>query len=118
MAKQVINIGSAANDGSGDPLRDAYDKCNDNFTEVYDDILAIQGSMPTTTGMFRSAGSESCAGTVGEVIAFSLQFASVYTLIIMDYQGIGIEVTAQDLDGFTITSLAAGAFGYLAIIEE
>jgi len=36
MAKQVIGIGSAANDGTGDPLRDAFDKCNDNFTELYD----------------------------------------------------------------------------------
>jgi hypothetical protein len=36
MAKQVIGIGSAANDGSGDALRDAFDKVNDNFTELYD----------------------------------------------------------------------------------
>lgn len=35
MAKQHINIGSAPNDGSGDTLRDAMDKCNDNFTELY-----------------------------------------------------------------------------------
>jgi len=36
MAKQTINIGSAANDGTGDPLRTAFDKINDNFTELYD----------------------------------------------------------------------------------
>jgi len=36
MAKQVINIGTTANDGTGDPLRDAMDKANDNFTEIYD----------------------------------------------------------------------------------
>lgn len=35
MAKQIINIGSAPNDGTGDPLRDAFDKTNDNFDEVY-----------------------------------------------------------------------------------
>ena len=35
MAQQVINIGSAPNDGTGDPLRTAFDKCNDNFTELY-----------------------------------------------------------------------------------
>ena len=35
MAKQVINIGTAANDGTGDPLRTAFDKINDNFTELY-----------------------------------------------------------------------------------
>ena len=36
MAKQIIDIGTTANDGTGDPLRDAMDKVNDNFTEVYD----------------------------------------------------------------------------------
>jgi hypothetical protein len=35
MAKQSINIGTAANDGTGDPLRTAFDKINDNFTELY-----------------------------------------------------------------------------------
>jgi len=35
MAQQVINIGAAANDGTGDPLRDCFDKINDNFTELY-----------------------------------------------------------------------------------
>jgi len=35
MAKQSINIGSSANDGTGDPLRTAFDKINDNFDELY-----------------------------------------------------------------------------------
>ncbi len=35
MAKQTINIGTTANDGTGTPLRDSFDIVNDNFTEVY-----------------------------------------------------------------------------------
>lgn len=35
MDKQTINIGTVANDGTGDSLRDAMDKVNDNFTELY-----------------------------------------------------------------------------------
>jgi len=35
MTQQVINIGTSANDGSGDPLRTAFDKINSNFTEIY-----------------------------------------------------------------------------------
>ena len=35
MAKQIINIGQTANDKSGDPLRTAFDKVNQNFTELY-----------------------------------------------------------------------------------
>jgi len=37
MARQTVNIGSAPNDGTGDPLRVAYDKLNDNFLEIYDE---------------------------------------------------------------------------------
>jgi hypothetical protein len=35
MAKQTINVGAAANDGTGDTLRAASIKINSNFTEVY-----------------------------------------------------------------------------------
>ena len=36
MAKQTINIGTSANDGTGSTLRAAFDITNDNFTELYD----------------------------------------------------------------------------------
>tara|TARA_B110000977_G_scaffold73818_1_gene99882 strand:+ start:13340 stop:14119 length:780 start_codon:yes stop_codon:yes gene_type:complete len=36
MAKQAIGVGAAANDGFGDPLRNAMIKVNENFTELYD----------------------------------------------------------------------------------
>lgn len=35
MVQQVINVGAAPNDGTGDPARDAFTKANDNFTELY-----------------------------------------------------------------------------------
>ena len=35
MARQYINIGSSANDGTGDDLRTGADKINDNFIELY-----------------------------------------------------------------------------------
>ena len=35
MAKQTVNIGSSANDKTGDPLRTAFNKINENFTELY-----------------------------------------------------------------------------------
>ena len=35
MAKQTIGIGTNPNDGSGDPLRTAGTKINDNFSEIY-----------------------------------------------------------------------------------
>jgi hypothetical protein len=36
MAKQTINVGTVADDGTGDPLRTAFVKTNQNFTELYD----------------------------------------------------------------------------------
>lgn len=35
MSIQLVNIGSVPNDGTGDLLRDAFDKVNDNFIEIY-----------------------------------------------------------------------------------
>jgi len=36
MAKQIISIGTIANDNTGDTIRVGGDKINDNFTELYD----------------------------------------------------------------------------------
>ena len=37
MAIDTINIGTSANDGTGDPLRTAFTKINTMFTELYGD---------------------------------------------------------------------------------
>ena len=49
MAKQNINIGVSPNDGTGDKLRNAFNKINQNFTELYDEGGAnITVTDPTT----------------------------------------------------------------------
>jgi len=35
MTQQIINVGTVANDGTGEALRTAFEAVNDNFTEVY-----------------------------------------------------------------------------------
>jgi hypothetical protein len=47
VTQQIINIGSAPNDGSGDQLRVSFDKCNQNFTELY-----TTGAGTTTEGVW------------------------------------------------------------------
>ena len=42
MAKQIVNIGTSANKGDGDPLRSAFDKINDNFNEVYPRLDSLE----------------------------------------------------------------------------
>tara|TARA_E500000331_G_scaffold168348_1_gene162826 strand:- start:586 stop:2370 length:1785 start_codon:yes stop_codon:yes gene_type:complete len=52
MARQAINIGSSANDGTGDPLRTAFDKINDNFVELYgtdNDINTLDANLDVRT---------------------------------------------------------------------
>ena len=51
MAKQVINIGASPNDGTGDFVRDAFDKTNDNFTELYNGKIVVE-LMDATTVVF------------------------------------------------------------------
>lgn len=45
MTQQIINTGSVANDGAGDPLRTAFTKTNDNFTDLYNTVTPISGSV-------------------------------------------------------------------------
>ena len=40
MAKQTVFIGGSPNDGTGDPIRDAFNKVNQNFDEVYSSYTA------------------------------------------------------------------------------
>ena len=49
MAKQLINIGTIANDGTGSTLRDGGDLINDNFNEIYS---AIGDGTTITAGTF------------------------------------------------------------------
>ena len=52
MAKQSLGIGSSANDGTGDTLRAAADKVNDNFLEIYT-LIGDQSSL--TSGISATA---------------------------------------------------------------
>ena len=51
MAIQVINIGTSANKGDGEPLRTAFDKINDNFAELSLKVTNLEtGGVTVTTG--------------------------------------------------------------------
>ena len=48
MTQQIINVGTSANDGQGDPLRTAFIKCNNNFSQLYS--VAQSSPPPTLVG--------------------------------------------------------------------
>lgn len=49
MAQQLINNGTGANDGTGDTLRQAADKINDNTTELYQQDSDLLGLIEALT---------------------------------------------------------------------
>lgn len=54
MAIQLVNLGTYANDSTGDDLRTAFNKVNANFTEL-DTIVAVNAAnLGTGTGVFAS----------------------------------------------------------------
>lgn len=73
MAQQVINIGTTANDGTGDGLRTSFDKCNDNFGELYS---RYQDTIPT-------AG----IGKVGDTAGMYAMDASFFYYCFQNYDG-------------------------------
>lgn len=58
MAQQIINIGSAPNDGTGDPIRVAFTKTNENFTEVYGLIPSDISDLTDDTNLLFSGDFE------------------------------------------------------------
>jgi len=63
MAQQTLNIGSTANDGTGDLLRTAMDKVNDNFDEIY--------ASPLFTEDITISGNEIRANRSNDDLVFS-----------------------------------------------
>jgi len=90
MAQQTINVGAAPNDGTGDPARTAFTKCNANFTELYTadtaflttsvaatsyqpldaDLTAIAALTGTNTIYYRSAANTWSTVTIGANLTF------------------------------------------------
>src|SRR6056300_1304212 len=64
MAKQTINIGSIANDGTGSTLRAAGDLVNNNFNEIY---TAIGDGTTLGTGYITASSSDTLTNKSGNI---------------------------------------------------
>lgn len=78
MSQQVINVGSSANDNSGDTLRGSWIKANANFDEIYAALpmVAPLTWVPTLTD---SGGGRTFATTVNTAQHTSIGFVSTFT---------------------------------------
>lgn len=61
MVQQVVNVGSAPNDGNGDTVRDGMIKINNNFTEIY--------TTYTMTGMI-TVGNSTVNASVSNAVGY------------------------------------------------
>ena len=74
MAQQIINIGASANDGQGNPIRTAFAKTNDNFSELY---ARAQTTPPPTL-----------VGSVGDFAGMYAYDSTYFYYCQADYDGV------------------------------
>ena len=100
MSQQIINIGASPNNGLGDPLRTSFQKCNENFTELYNYIDAA-GAPIANTLFVQVTGSDDSAGTTWESAFATIEKA--------------LEVASERkaADPTTITLIDVGAGRYM-----
>ena len=78
MANQVLGLGGTANDGTGDTLRAAADKINDNFLEIY---TLIGDGTSLTSGISATATVVTLtAPTISGVVGGTQTSATITTL--------------------------------------
>ncbi len=124
MARLNINIGTTANDKTGDPLRTAFDKVNQNFVELYAHVGAdVQipsqtnngGKYLTTNGTTLS-WSESFSGDYNDLANLPTLFSGDYndltnlpTLFSGDYNDLTNAPTINSTGDITFSGRTIGA---------
>ena len=114
MAKQTINIGTSANDGTGDPLRTAMDKTNDNFTELYNGAGGVADGSVTSAKLAADAVTQAkiAADAVG---ANQLASSAVVTASIVDSNVTTAKIADNNI---TTSKLADDAISYAKMGAE
>jgi hypothetical protein len=92
MAKQTINIGTVANDGTGDTVRDAFDKVNDNFTELYSDDAGDVNSITATAPIARDSATGAVTISLNDagVTLAKMQNVAANSVLVRDANSSGV----------------------------
>lgn len=112
MAQQIINVGSAPNDGTGDVLRNSQIKANANFTELYN-AVDLKLDKVTTTDV-EKVYIKNADGTQGMKPTIDLQNgtlvtnASVSGTYNLDFNKDTYELTLTGNTTLTVSNLPSG----------
>ena len=83
MARQLVGIGSSANDGTGDTLRDGIDKVNDNFSEIYTLLgtgSALTSGLSATASVVTLGSAVLTTPTISGAVSGTQTSATITTL--------------------------------------
>lgn len=89
MAIRTINVGNIANDGTGDDLREAFIKVNDNFEDLNNRIQQI----PLTASNIGTTGEGVYADTVNNTLQFKKIIPGTNTTITANNETLTINST-------------------------
>ena len=116
MAQKNINIGTSANKGDGEPLRTAFDKINDNFTELYNTVIgdskgSVFGddSVLLVDAVNSTIPAENLSGALPALDGSALTNISVSSI---DFSN--VTNTPTTIAGYGITDAFDGAFSSLS----
>jgi len=111
MAKQVINIGTEELAGDGESIRSAFNKVNENFTELYDDDAAdFDGdynsltNLPTIPAEYTDADVQAKLGNVSGNIVPDQNIAYDIGSATARFRDLYLSGNTIDLGGATISS--------------
>ncbi len=116
MAQQNINVGASGNDGTGDDLRTAGTKINNNFSELFGDVSVLQATSGIgTSGISFDSGGlrfEGATPDSNETLLLASDPTSDNTLLLPDSSGILATVTriTQIIDSAYVSMITGTAF--------
>ena len=116
MAQQNINVGASGNDGTGDDLRTAGTKINNNFSELFGDVSVLQATSGIgTSGISFDSGGlrfEGATADSNETLLLATDPTADRTIFLPDSSGTLATVSriTQIIDSAYVSFITGTAF--------
>lgn len=111
MAKQVINVGSVINDGTGDAIRTGAQKINDNFTELYTLLGGSEGAPLEIVSKISAGNGITVSSSYGEVLVSAKTASSLDAGVVKIGTGVTITDGVLSAPVYTLPKAASNILG-------